>query len=725
MALTKVKNVIDITADTMADLMTMEHKEGSVQLLGYHERGDGGGGVFFWDDSKSQSEHNGGTIIAGDAVLGTWDTAGQEAWFTAPLTGTGCWVREYSGAVNVSWFGAKGDGVSDDTKPIQQAVNSIYANGKLNFNPGNTYKLNSSVQLTQVDNVTIDLQGATLEINGGYNAIQYIDAGSSEVSITLNDMIRGRSYFFCDSAVDASNFEAGDLILVKTVTPWYQDDRGSTYKGELHIVERIDGATVYVTGMLSDVYDTAVETISVQKLNKIENFSLLNGRVYNNRSLSPLGGLSLYSLVNARLSGLIIDNHSVIGLFSKYWYGGVVTECKVSRSNDSGTGYGIQTSCCTNTLIKESYFNNCRRGVDLSGTYPSHSCSVISCTSEGSGLDTDGVAMILNSGHSGFGSHAQSVGGVFKHNTVINCRYGFNSRGFDETVQNNVMKGAGRYFVASTFGSNLTIDGNVYYSTEHEQATPGSDDNANRLTAFVLKYLKDGIGSVVITNNIADRVEQSLVELYNSNISGDPFDQIDISSNTVKIVGGSANEGGSNGTFLLYNNTPATTFELRNSRIVNNNVGRVSASSAHSLLSSGIAVNTNLTTSCAIDGLPLTHSTIEVYSGGGTLSSITSTLFADIRANRTHIYGYLEFTLTGGPSLTRITNLPDMVEGERFRTPIATDSTLWYGGYSGTTTAEQELRLSDTAGTISGTIPDGTYKLALDYSFRNLVTNYY
>jgi hypothetical protein len=105
MALTKVKNVIDITADTMADLLSMQHKTGSVQLLGFHERGDGGGGVFYWDDSKSQSEHNGGTIIAGDAVLGTWDTAGQEVWFTAPSAGVGCWVREYSGAVNVKWFG--------------------------------------------------------------------------------------------------------------------------------------------------------------------------------------------------------------------------------------------------------------------------------------------------------------------------------------------------------------------------------------------------------------------------------------------------------------------------------------------------------------------------------------------------------------------------------------------------------------------------------------------
>lgn len=98
---------VEQVIDTLAELASVvPDKYKSVRVLGFHERGDGGGGVFFWDDSKSQSEHNGGTIIAGDAVLGAWDTAGQEAWFTAPSVGIGCWVREYSGAVNVKWFGS-------------------------------------------------------------------------------------------------------------------------------------------------------------------------------------------------------------------------------------------------------------------------------------------------------------------------------------------------------------------------------------------------------------------------------------------------------------------------------------------------------------------------------------------------------------------------------------------------------------------------------------------
>ncbi len=59
------------------------------ELLGYYTPGDGGGGTFYWSAGNS-SPQNYGTV--------------------AGSSGSGRWVRLFSGAVNVKWFGAVGDG---------------------------------------------------------------------------------------------------------------------------------------------------------------------------------------------------------------------------------------------------------------------------------------------------------------------------------------------------------------------------------------------------------------------------------------------------------------------------------------------------------------------------------------------------------------------------------------------------------------------------------------
>jgi len=341
--LTKVKNVIDITADTMADLLSMEHKTGSVQLLGYHERGDGGGGVFFWDDSKSQSEHNGGTIIAGDAVLGVWDTAGQEAWFTAPSVGTGCWVREYSGAVNVKWFGAKGDGVTNDFLPIQKVID--------------------------VDEKSIYLEEGAYYVGSGTFAVsEYtsIYGCGSKTKITIDSSNRGDPY--ADHVFSLSSFcSLSDL--------WVDGDRGNA-------IQQI--SSVYVGGGASDVeiknlyldnhgvgiYLGHVDRVAITGVNFVDNAQSKAHVVTAGEGVDYASSVTILDCyfgtctteaidVNSKTRGLIVSS----SLFFNNHTGGDVDGTEVIDIGSSSDCFDITISNnrCNNNLAADS-FVWCKQG---------------------------------------------------------------------------------------------------------------------------------------------------------------------------------------------------------------------------------------------------------------------------------------------------------------------------------------------------------------------------
>jgi hypothetical protein len=75
-----------------------------ILLGGYYsaaEGPNGGGGLFRYNLSSSATDDGGVTI--------------------APSSGSGRWIRQFSGEVNIMWYGAKGDNSTDDAPSIQAA----------------------------------------------------------------------------------------------------------------------------------------------------------------------------------------------------------------------------------------------------------------------------------------------------------------------------------------------------------------------------------------------------------------------------------------------------------------------------------------------------------------------------------------------------------------------------------------------------------------------------
>jgi|GEM_PF-2178739 len=85
-----------------------------IMLRGYYADADGGGGLFLWNATSTATD-DGGTIIKPSAVG----------------TGAGRWIRFLQGdaALNIRWFGAKGDGTSDDTAALQAWFAAVLATG--------------------------------------------------------------------------------------------------------------------------------------------------------------------------------------------------------------------------------------------------------------------------------------------------------------------------------------------------------------------------------------------------------------------------------------------------------------------------------------------------------------------------------------------------------------------------------------------------------------------
>jgi hypothetical protein len=118
-----------IPVNTVADLRTLNpnNLNTNYTLLGYRSLNDGGGGLFSWYPG-SVTATNLGTI------------------FSSLYPGaSGRFIRQFSGSLNVRWFGATGDGVTDDSLALQGAIDTIPSTGGDVFLPGGNYSFSTGL----------------------------------------------------------------------------------------------------------------------------------------------------------------------------------------------------------------------------------------------------------------------------------------------------------------------------------------------------------------------------------------------------------------------------------------------------------------------------------------------------------------------------------------------------------------------------------------------------
>jgi len=141
--------------DTIKGMSDITPNDGDVVMVkGYHTVNDGGGGLFVYSSNEPKSNHNGGTVIdSSKAFPDDWTNKDELiAWFNSSNTTNGCWKRIFDRGVNVKWFGAIGDGSTDNIFPIKNAIlsSNIVIIDKGDFYLSETLNIKKPVTLTGI-----------------------------------------------------------------------------------------------------------------------------------------------------------------------------------------------------------------------------------------------------------------------------------------------------------------------------------------------------------------------------------------------------------------------------------------------------------------------------------------------------------------------------------------------------------------------------------------------
>lgn len=295
-------------------------------------------------------------------------------------------------------FGAKGDGVTDDSTAVQSAVNAGY---EVRFADNKTYYLGSQVTIDHDVHLCggINTVIKTKTPSGGTVNSSFVVQGTLKKTTTLTtNYTNGGNTDNCTNKFTLSDMDGisiGDIMVIAATDQYYHYAREYYYLGATLLITDIYDGHIYTSdNMPWDITNTenvsvqiySAPTVIIENLNFISDLDSLGAYRYfislQHCKNSIIQNCDMTQMANGiRLSGCVNTKIDCVSL-SKSKYDNSLT----------GDDYGISVFSSTRTTIQRIMATCAQHAITVTGDIPSIDTYIKNCelTSEcrNPGLDT-------------------------------------------------------------------------------------------------------------------------------------------------------------------------------------------------------------------------------------------------------------------------------------------------------------------------------------------------
>lgn len=293
-----------------------------VLVDGYYGAGTAGGGIFQYD-ANSAAINNDGTIIQ-------------------PTNGGGRWLRIYTGDISVAWFGAKGDGATNDTANLNQATAFAASLGRatVTFEAGKTYVIRRQRSHSQQGGilvsagVSLDGHGCTLLLQDNASFIQGHPNLAAAATISA-DVAAGALTLTVDST---AKLAVGDTVGVKLGNNSY--DPAETCLAYLAVIKSIGSPTSVTLDTPAALPMTIGSTVANNRIlidfsesNPIyQNCFIRNFRLIQGGTGNAEEGIQLWWSRNIKIENIYAENPGAGAVNFEYAFNNTVQGITVVKS---------------------------------------------------------------------------------------------------------------------------------------------------------------------------------------------------------------------------------------------------------------------------------------------------------------------------------------------------------------------------------------------------------